>query len=391
MSSSISQTIAQREDSAQLRTYKRFPIALARGQGLWVESEDGERFLDLYGGHAVVILGHNHPRLVAALKAQLDDLLFYSNLVNLKVRAEAAESLVAVAPRGLTHCFFVNSGAEANENALKLARRVTERDEVLAFDGGFHGRTLAAVNITGLPHYRGHGAPMLAGHHFAPFGDLAAAEAIISSGRLAAVILEPIQSMAGARIASPEFYQGLRDLCDRHGTLLIYDEIQTGMGRTGEWFFASRHGVIPDLITTGKGLAGGVPMAALLVSDRLASGVRYGELGTTFGGGPLACAGLKATMQAIIEENLLANVERESAYLREQLLASKLAEDVHGLGFLMGVRTTQPAVRVKDALFARGVLSGTSEDPHVLRLLPPLTLSRSEINHFLNIWNELKL
>ena len=391
MSLSISQVIADREDAAQLRTYKRFPIALARGCGSWVESEDGQRFLDLYGGHAVVILGHNHPRLISALKAQLDELLFYSNLVNLKVRAEAAEALISVAPRGLTHCFFVNSGAEANENALKLARRVTGREEVLAFDGGFHGRTLAAVNITGLPHYRGNGAPTIQGHHFVPFGDLEAAETLFRTGRLAAVILEPIQSMAGARIAAPEFYQGLRDLCDRYGTLLIYDEIQTGMGRTGEWFFAARHGVIPYLISTGKGLAGGVPMAAVLVSEVLAKSVRYGELGTTFGGGPLACAGLKATMQAIIEENLLANVARESAYLRAKLLESKLTEEVHGLGFLIGVRTKCPAVRVKDALFAKGILSGTSEDPQVLRLLPPLTLSRTDIDHFLNVWNELKL
>jgi acetylornithine/succinyldiaminopimelate/putrescine aminotransferase len=386
----VTRAIAAREDAAQLRTYRRFPLALARGRGSWVESEDGQRFLDLYGGHAVVILGHNHPRLVDALKAQLDELLFYSNLVNLRVRAEAAEALVAVAPPGISHCFFVNSGAEANENSLKLARRATGRDEVLAFHGGFHGRTLAAVNITGLPHYRGNGAPEIPGHHFTEFGDLAAAAAVIESRPLAAVILEPVQSMAGGRVASPEFYQGLRELCERRGTLLIYDEIQTGMGRTGDWFFAPRHGVVPDLISIGKGLAGGVPMAAVLVSERLAANVRYGELGTTFGGGPLACAGLKATLETIAEEKLLANVERESAYLREQLLASPLVEAVHGVGFLLGVRTRVPAVRVKDALFARGVLAGTSEDPNVLRLLPPLSLSRAEIDHFLTIWREVR-
>lgn len=383
--------IAAREDAAQLRTYKRFPIALARGRGSWVESEDGRRFLDLYGGHAVVILGHNHPKLVAALKSQLDELLFYSNLVNLRVRAAAAEALVDVAPPGITHCFLVNSGAEANENALKLARRITGHQDVLAFGGGFHGRTLAAVNITGINHYRGHGAPQVDGHHFVEFGDLAAAEAVFKAHALAAVVLEPVQSMAGARIAAPEFYQGLRDLCDRHGTLLIYDEIQTGMGRTGQWFFAPRHGVTPDIISTGKGLAGGVPIAAVLVDSRIAQDVRYGELGTTFGGGPLACAGLAATVAVIKEENLLANVERESAYLRDQLGKSSLVSEVHGLGFLLGVRTHAPAAKVKDALFARGILSGTSEDPHVLRLLPPLSLSRSEIDYFLNIWQDLKL
>lgn len=390
MTNNANAEIAAREDAAQLRTYKRFPIALARGRGSWVESEDGSRFLDLYGGHAVVILGHNHPKLVAALKSQLDDLLFYSNLVNLRIRAEAAEALVAVAPPGITHCFLVNSGAEANENSLKLARRITGRQDVLAFAGGFHGRTLAAVNITGINHYRGHGAPQIPGHHFVEFGDLAAAEAVFKANDLAAVVLEPVQSMAGARIAAPEFYQGLRDLCDRYGTLLIYDEIQTGMGRTGQWFFAPRHGVTPDVISTGKGLAGGVPIAAVLVAERFAKDVRYGELGTTFGGGPLACAGLAATVAIIKEEKLLENVERESAYLRQSLCKSPLVADVHGIGFLIGVRTHVPAVKVKDALFARGILSGTSEDPNVLRLLPPLSLNRLEIDHFLDIWQDLK-
>lgn len=374
------QSIATRENASQLPTYKRFPLAVKKARGCYIVSEDDKTYVDFYGGHAVVGLGHNHPRLIAALKAQLDDLLFYSNLVHLDVRADASAALASVAPAGLSRSFFVNSGAEANESALKIARYLTGRSEIIAFSGGFHGRTLGAVNVSFSPGYRGKGSPILPGHHEVAFGDDSAARALLQTGKIAAVIVEPVQSMAGCRTAPSTFFQSLRAACDQYGTMLIYDEIQTGMGRTGTMFYAPRHGVIPDLLTLGKALAGGVPMAAVLAGEQVASAIKYGDLGTTFGGGPLAAAGLSATLQIMQDEGILAHVDQVSTYLRQRLAAHPLVAQIKGLGLLIGLQTTIPAVQVKDALFERGILTGTSEDPQILRLLPPLTIGAKEVD-----------
>jgi acetylornithine/succinyldiaminopimelate/putrescine aminotransferase len=314
----------------------------------------------------------------------MHELVFYSNVVGSRVRHDAAAALVNVAPAPLAKCFFVNSGAEANENAAKLARQITGRDAIVAFEGGFHGRSLGALSMTGIKKYRDLAKPHVPGHHFATFGDLASVESLLAAHAVAAVILEPVQSMAGCRTADAAFFRGLRALCDQYGALLIYDEVQTGFGRTGTFFFAGRHGVVPDVVTLGKGIASGIPMAALLTTDAVAARVGYGDLGTTFGGGQLACAAMRETIAIIEDEGLLAHVEMQSQYLEQGLSDIPGVVAVHGLGFLLGVRLSVAASAVQQKLFACGILTGTSEDPMVLRLLPPLTLSRAEIDLFLS-------
>ncbi len=229
--------IAAREEEFQLATYKKFPFAPVKGEGSWVETSEGERFLDLYGGHAVCATGHCHPHVVEALRAQVGRLLFYSNVVYSDVRAEAAEKLVGVAPELITKAFFCNSGTEANENAMRMARMKTGRQNVITFTGGFHGRTADSISATFLGKYREIGKPNVPGHLCAEFGSIESVAALADE-TVAAVLLEPVQSMAGVATAPPEFFQELRRLCDERGMLLIFDEVQTGIGRTGSWFFA---------------------------------------------------------------------------------------------------------------------------------------------------------
>ncbi len=374
--------------ASELPTYTRWPITLVKGEGSTVWDAEGKSYLDLYGGHAVASTGHAHPAVVRAIAEQAKTLLFYSNVVGLPVRTRAADAIARHAPAPGTKVFFVNSGTEANENAMRLARRATGRDDVLSFHGGFHGRTADAISAAGLAKYRDLARPNVPGHRFAPFGDLAAAEARVDDG-VAAVLVEPIQSLAGVVTAPAEYFQGLRRLCDARGAKLIYDEVQTGFGRTGTFFFAGRHGVVPDLVTLAKGIASGVPMGAVLVSEEIAAGVKPEDYGTTFGGGPLACAAAEATVRVIEEEDLLGNVRRGSQRLREGLARLPGVRDVRGEGFLLGVVLDRPGRPVREALLERGVLVGGSDVPEVLRLLPPLVLREEEIARFLAVLREV--
>jgi acetylornithine/succinyldiaminopimelate/putrescine aminotransferase len=381
--------IIQQEETYHLRTYKKYPLAIVRGEDVWVYTSDGERYLDMYGGHAVVITGHCHPRIVAAIRAQAEKLIFYSNTVYNDVRAEAGQKLIEVAPDGLTRVFFVNSGAEANENAIKLARKLTGKPGLISFEGGFHGRTYGALSATGISKYRDPIEPRVPHHHFAPWGDLEAVRGLMNA-EVAGILLEPIQSMAGVRTAPAEFYQGLRQLCDEYGAMLIYDEIQTGFGRIGEFFFTPRYSVTPDMITLAKGIASGVPMGAVLVTEAIAERVGFGDLGATFGGGPLACAALVATIEVIQEEGLLENVRTQSRYLQDQLASLKDIEEVRGLGFLIGIQFKRETSAYQQRLMEHKILTGLSDDPGVLRLLPPLTLQRREIDYFLEALSKIE-
>src|SRR5678816_252629 len=241
-------SVANTEDQFQLATYKKMPIAAERGEGVWIYTTDRHKYLDLYGGHAVAGTGHCHPHVVHALRRQAGELLFYSNLVYSSARARAAEKLVSIAPSNLTKCFFCNSGTEANENAMRMARMATGREKIITFSGGFHGRTADSISATFLGKYRELGKPNVPGHLEAEFGNVESVRALADDDT-AAIMLEPIQSMAGVRMAQPEFYVALRRLCDERGIVLIYDEVQTGVGRTGQWFFAGRDGVVPDIVT----------------------------------------------------------------------------------------------------------------------------------------------
>lgn len=381
---SIEDTVAV-EDRYQLATYKKMSIVAERGEGVWIYTDDGRRYLDLYGGHAVAATGHSHPHVVQSIKNQADQLLFYSNLVYSAARARAASKLVSIAPAQLTKVFFCNSGTETNENAMRMARMATGRDKVISFAGGFHGRTADAISATFLGKYREIGKPNVPGHLQAEFGDIKSVEALADE-TVAAILLEPIQSMAGVRTAAPEFFQSLRELCDARGIILIFDEVQTGVGRTGEWFFAGSEaadGVVPDILTLAKALGSGIPVGACLVNERVASHIKENDLGTTFGGGMIAMAATTATLEAIEKDRMLENVRTVSAYLGKRLAEIPEVISVHGAGFLLGVRFGEKAADIHKGLLGRGVITGTSSDPNVLRLLPPLCLQAEEVDMFI--------
>jgi acetylornithine/N-succinyldiaminopimelate aminotransferase len=373
------------EEQYQLATYKKMPIVAERGEGVWIYSSSGERFLDLYGGHAVAGTGHCHPHVVAAIRAQTEKLLFYSNLVYSETRARAAEKLVSVAPASLTKAFFCNSGTEANENAMRMARMSTGREKVVTFSGGFHGRTADAISATFLGRYREIGKPNVPGHLQADFDDIDSVRAVADES-VAAIMLEPIQSMAGVRMADPSFYRALRELCDERGIVLIYDEVQTGVGRTGEWFFAGSEAgdrVVPDIITLAKALGSGIPVGACLVSEEIASHIKENDLGTTFGGGMIAMAAVTATLEAIENDGMLANVKEVEAYLRTRLKEVEQIVGVRGRGFLLGLEFADKAKPIHEALLQQKIITGTSSDASVLRLLPPLCLKREEVDLFI--------
>lgn len=383
--------VFESEDRFQLATYKKMPLVAESGRGVWLYAADGERYLDLYGGHAVAGTGHCHPHVVAAIREQAERLLFYSNLVYSDVRARAAEKLVGVAPASITKAFFCNSGTEANENAMRMARMATGRERILTFNGGFHGRTADAISATFLGKYREMGRPNVPGHLFAEFGDIEAVRALADE-TVAAIMLEPIQSMAGVRACEPEFYRGLREIATARGIVLIYDEVQTGVGRTGEWFFAGSEAggsVVPDVITLAKALGSGVPVGACLLNEQVGAHIKENDLGTTFGGGMMAMAAVGATLEAIEMDGMLSNVRTVEQYLRERLADVRQVVRVRGLGFLLGLEFAEKAAPVHTALLKRRIITGTSSDAHVLRLLPPLCLQREEVDLFVETLSEV--
>ncbi|PEN14673.1 acetylornithine aminotransferase [Longibacter salinarum] len=368
------------EQALEIPTYSKMPMALVRGDGSYVYDTEGNAYLDFYGGHCVCILGHCPPRVVKAIQKQAGELLFYSNVAHSPIRAAAAQSVVELAPDGLGNVFFANSGSEANETALKLARKYTGRSGAVAISGGFHGRTLGALATTHKSMYREPYLDVLPETHFAPYGDIDAIADLLASGEIAAVILEAIQSIAGMRMASTSFMQELRELCTEHGTMLILDEVQTGVGRTGTFSISEHYGITPDLITMAKSLGAGVPVSAVLVHDDIAETVESGDQGSTFGGGMLAMAAVKATLDQIVDERLMSRAEEIHSRLADAL-GSSVAE-LRGKGCLIGLKLDQPVAPVIEALRDHGVLVGGSVDPHVMRLMPPLTTTDAEIEVF---------
>lgn len=366
-----------REGDHLAAVFAQYPIEVTGGEDVWITTRDGRRILDLYGGHAVAALGYGHPRWIAALERQARSVLFQSNAVPMEVRSRAASKLVAFAGLGLDTVFFVNSGAEANENALRLACRITGRDTVVALEGAFHGRTAAAAAVTwksggwyGFPQ-----APFNV--RFLPRREVAALASGIDE-RTAAVIVEPVQGVGGAFDMGREYLEAVRRRCDATGAMLVFDEVQCGVGRTGHPFAANLYGVLPDMLTTAKALGAGFPVGALLMSPQVASSLHLGELGTTFGGGPLACAVVEAVIDAITADGLMDNVRRVSAMIRRDCIVGPVTS-IQGEGLLLGLHTRPPAKEVHAALLARDILAGTSADPHILRLLPPFTLGPEHV------------
>ena len=362
--------------SAWLPVYAQMPLTAASGHGSWLVDEQGNQWLDAYGGHAVASTGHCHPHVVAAIQRQAATLIFYSTAVPLRLREELADRLAERCPGDLSRVFFCNSGAEANENALGLARKVTSRQKIVSVGGGWHGRTAACLAVTDGAKYEAGalraGVPL---SHKVPFNDVAALETAVDHS-VAAVIVEPVQGLTGARDCTPEFLRAARAACDRVGAALIFDEIQCGVGRSGAFTAAEVYQVTPDILTLAKGLASGLPIGAMVATRALTGTLVPGDLGSTFGGGPVVCAAALATLEVIDREGLYENVKRVSAHLRRWACGRGLG--VQGLGLLLGFRMPRPAALVQRALFQHRVLTGTASDPAILRLLPPLTFSVEE-------------
>jgi len=383
--------IKQLEETFQLATYAKMNIAVERGQGAWIWTSDGEKYLDLYGGHAVCATGHSHPHVVEAIKNQAEKVLFYSNLIYSEVRANASEKLVSLAPASITKAFFCNSGTEANENAMRMARMATRREKIITFSGSFHGRTADSISASFLGKYRELGKPNVPHHICAEFGDLESVEELADE-TVAAILLEPIQSMAGVREASPQFFRGLREICNKHGIILIFDEVQTGVGRTGNWFFSGSDladFVEADIITLAKSLGSGVPVGACLVNEHIAEKIHENDLGTTFGGGMLAMAAVLATLEAIENDKMLENAKAVENHLREQLKEIPNVVALHGRGCLLGIEFAENCKPIHAKLLENKIITGTSSNPNVLRLLPPLCVKIEEIDLLIEMTRKL--
>jgi acetylornithine/succinyldiaminopimelate/putrescine aminotransferase len=371
------------ESAHLLQVYAQLPLELVSASGVFLRTEDGSKVLDLYGGHAVAGLGYAHPRVLETLERQAETMTFQTNAVALEVRARAAARLARFAPQGLDRVFFVNTGAEANENALRLAffaaraRGDGKREKVVAVEKAFHGRTAAAAAVTW-------GAEKWYAFPQKPFPVTFVRQDDVEGLReaidetTAAVILEPIQGMAGAFELAPEFLEAARKRADETGAMLVFDEVQSGMGRSGYGFAADKHGIVPDILTTAKALAAGFPVGALVTHDRVARHAGKGSLGTTFGGGPMACALVETVIDVIETEGLLENVRNVSDLIRSTCRVGPV-ESIQGAGFLLGLRCSRPAEEVRDSLLKQNILVGTSSDPKVVRLLPPLILAEEHV------------
>lgn len=363
--------------------YPLFDINIVKGRGCTVWDDNGQEYLDLYGGHAVISIGHCHPHYIEMVGRQLDMLGFYSNSVINRLQAELAERLGRACGYDDYQLFLINSGAEANENALKLASFTNGRTRVLSAEKAFHGRTSLAVEVTNNPKII---APINdCGHTtYLPLNDLAAWEAKLAKGDVCACIIECIQGVGGIRLATPEFAQGLAEACKRHGTVLICDEIQCGYGRSGRFFAHQWLGIRPDLITVAKGIGNGFPMGAVLISPEFKP--VYGQLGTTFGGNHLACTAALAVLDVMEEERLVDNARETGSYLMGQLKALQAScshiTDVRGRGLMVGIELDMPYKDVRNRLvYEEHVFTGCS-GTNTLRLLPPLCFTKAMADEF---------
>ena len=375
------------EAQTTVPVYPHLPFVPDTAAGCELVTKDGQRILDLYGGHAVASLGYAHPDLTAAVEAQSRKLWFQSNAVALDIRASAARKLIDVAPASIDRVFFANSGAEANENALRIACMHTKRRKVVALTHGFHGRTAAAANATwnsdgwyGFPSRPFDTA-------FIPRDDVDAVSALVDADT-AAVIFEPVQGVAGAYDLSVDFVTALRRETARHGTLLIADEVQSGMGRCGHFFAVQGLGIEPDIVTSAKGLGGGIPCGAVLCRNETVSDLRIGDLGSTFGGSPLACAAIAATIDIIQQADLLQNVRRAEAAIRDTCVAGPVSR-IQGRGLLLGLVCDRPATLIRDQLLERNILTGTSAAKDVLRILAPLIIEPEHIDRLASALNDI--
>lgn len=377
-----------------MQTYKRQPLVLVSGKGMVVKDSGGKEYLDFVGGIAVCALGHCHPALVKAIGVQAKKLMHVSNLYYIQSQAELAALLARVAPHGVDKFFFCNSGGEANEGAFKLAVKHTKRERIIVMEGSFHGRTAATVGATWKAAYREpFGALIPKIFDFVPFNDLGAVERAMSDNT-AAVVVEPIQGEGGVNVPSDDYLPGLRKLCDERGALLVCDEVQTGMGRTGKWFACEQWGVTPDIMTMAKALGGGFPIGCLGAKSEVAQSFSPGNHASTFGGNPLACAAAKAVVQTMMRQKLPQRAAKTGAYFKKRLqeLAEKhdCVRDVRGLGLLLGMELSSKELADEAVVKARerGFLINATADT-VLRFVPPLVVERRHIDRLIKVLDKI--
>ena len=385
----------QLEESAQyiMNTYNRFPIVLRKGRGMKVWGSDGKEYLDFVGGVAVNVLGHCHPKVVVAIQKQAQRLIHVSNYYHIEPQIKLAKLLVENS--FADKVFFCNSGAEANEAAIKLARRYfreqvgVNRFEIITALNSFHGRTIATISATGQAKFKAGFEPLVPGFKHVEFNDVDAVDKAITK-ETCAVLIEPVQGEGGVKIPDPDYLQDIRELCDRHGILLILDEVQTGIGRTGKLFAYEHFGIEPDIVTLAKGLGGGVPIGAMLATDKIASGFQPGTHASTFGGNPLVCAAAVVTMEVLIEDGfVLDQCRRMGKYLKKRLEEMKkefpsIIAEVRGMGLLIGMELTRDGTPIVKACMDRGLLINCTAG-NILRFMPPLIVTEKEIDHLIDI------
>lgn len=379
------------EDQFMGNIYQRFPVTIERGLGSHVWDINGKEYIDCMGGYGVALVGHCNPRVVKAIKSQIEKIItVHSSLYN-KTREEFLENLIKVAPKGLDQVYLNNSGTEAVEAAIKFARKFTGRKGMVAMNGSYHGKSFGSLSVTFNPKYRKSFEPLLDDVTFSPFGDVDALRNTVTSDT-AFVILEPIQGESGIHVAPDGFLQEVRKICNEKGALLIFDEIQAGLGRTGKLWASQHWETVPDIMCLAKGIAGGVPMGATLVRSDVLASISKGEQSSTFGGNPLSCAAGVATIQALTQDGLVDNAEKMGKIFREGLERlrdkHKIIREIRGKGLMIGV---EMKFDVKDILFdgiANNLLLLYS-GKNILRLLPPLVISESDINKALEILDNI--
>ncbi len=373
-----------------LPVFARYKIVLDHGEGVYVYDTQGKKYIDFLGGIAVNVLGHDYPALVDAIASQAKKMIHCSNLYYTETQADAAAKLAARFGDGKV--FFGNSGAEANEGAIKLARKYAhtispEKSEIICAWHSFHGRTLATLTATGQPKYQEGFGPLPEGFSYVDFGDYDALEKMVSE-KTCAVMLETIQGEGGVHVPPEDYFKKVRALCDKYGAVLILDEIQSGMGRTGKFFAYEHFGVKPDIVTLAKGLAGGVPIGAFIATEKAAAAFHAGDHGSTFGGNPLACAAANAVLDAMTPD-FLENVEKMGEYFKERLLAlqTKLPwfiKEVRGMGLILGMEITKEGRDIVNACLEEGAIINCTSG-NVLRFVPPLIVTKSEIDEVVNV------
>lgn len=379
-----------------MNTYGRLPIAMGRGKGAKVWDVDGKEYLDFVSGIAVNALGHAHPKIVNAIKEQAKKIIHCSNLYWIPTQVKLAQELVKNSV--FDKVFFANSGAEANEGAIKLARKYSwlkngkkERYEIISMKHSFHGRTLATLAATGQTKYQKGFTPLPVGFKYVPFNDIEALEKAVSP-KTCAIILEPIQGEGGVNVPDPKYLKVVRQLCDEKDLLLIFDEVQTGMGRTGTLFAYEQFKVEPDIMTLAKALAGGAPIGAMLAKDKVASAFKPGDHASTFGGNPLVTAAAVIVLEVFKEENILENVQKVGAYFKGELqkLQKKYSfiKEIRGLGLILGMALTVPGGKIVNSCFEKGLLINCTNDM-VLRFLPPLNITEREVDQAIKILDEV--